>query len=353
MVDIQHPDVHAPAARWSEDQVLHVAAAYSNPFRWRTRRELANDFRRHMAQSPNVVLHMIEMAYGDRPFEVTSASNPLDIQVRTSQELFHKENLLGIAVSRFPADFRYGAVIDADFHFTRHDWALETIHQLQHYDWVQLFSQYVNVDGETVPGAGHRQVGQPSNGFVYGFHKSGGRLPPEWRGGSAEPTSGVLAHAAVPWLGAPGGAWGFRRSAWNATGGLLDRCILGAGDWYAAFGLAGYVIDHEIERTLGKKSTLYHSGYLKYIRAWQERARDAFHGNIGYVDCFATHGFHGSMKQRGYGSRDDILINHDFDPMVDVHPDWQGVLQLSPGKPRLRDDIRRYFLSRNEDAPNT
>ena len=304
-----------------------------------------------MQQSPNIVLHLIEMAYGDRPFEVTSASNPLDIQVRSSHELFHKENLLNLAVSRFPADWRYGAIIDADFHFTRHDWALETIHQLQHYDWVQLFSQYVNLDGEIVPGVGHRQIGNPSNGFVYGFHKLGGRIPPEWCGGGAEPTSGGSNQP--PWLGAPGGAWGFRRSAWSAVGGLLDRCILGSGDWYGAFGLAGYVIDHEVERTLGKKSTQYQPAYLKYIRSWQERARDAFHGNIGYVDCFATHHFHGPMSRRGYSDRDNILIQNQFDPMIDVHPDWQGVLQLSSGKPRLRDDIRRYFLSRVEDLPNS
>ena len=61
-----HPNVHHRSGPWSEEQKLHVAVAYSNPFRWRTRRELMNDFRHHMQQSPNVVLHVAELAYGDR-----------------------------------------------------------------------------------------------------------------------------------------------------------------------------------------------------------------------------------------------------------------------------------------------
>src|SRR5271157_814823 len=111
----QHPDQHYPWAEWSEEQTLHVAVCYSNPFRWRTRRELANDFRRHMMQTVNVDLHMIELAYGDRPFEVTNKTlYPSDIQLRTKCELFHKENLLNIAIRSFPPDWKYGAIIDAD-----------------------------------------------------------------------------------------------------------------------------------------------------------------------------------------------------------------------------------------------
>jgi hypothetical protein len=35
-----------------------------------------------------------------------------------------------------------------------------------------------------------------------------------------------------------------------------------------------------------------------------------------------------------------------------VAPDWQGVLQLTTDKPRLRDQVRTYFVTRNEDMPN-
>lgn len=323
-----HPNVHEAASTWSEEQTLHVAACYSNPFRWRTRRELANNFRRHMAASPNVVLHMIELAYGDRPFEITDADNPLDIQVRTKSELFHKENLLNHAVQHFPPGWKNGAIFDADFHVTRHDWALETVHQLQHHDWVQCFSSYSNLSGDS-RGNGHRQIGTTSS-FAYNYVRNGYRLPKS------------LDYAGC---GAPGGAWAFTREAFNAVGGLLDRCILGSGDWYMAWGLAGGS-GLEMHKDRG-----YHPDYVHYVRAWEERAAEACRRNIGYVDAFAVHHFHGPMARRGYGTRNGILIREQYSPVTDVVVDWQGVLALDGRKHRLRDEVRRYFLSRSEDVP--
>lgn len=345
-----HPDIHSAASDWSESQKLHVAVCYSNPYRWRTRRELANDFRRHMAQSANVELHVGELAYGDRPFEITDPSvHPTDLQWRSRYELFHKENLLNLVIQRFPADWQYGAIIDADFHFTRHDWALETVHQLQRYDWVQLFSSYMNVAGETAPGAGHRPVGGTTDSFAYKFVTNGGQLPPGYETGWNEPP---CSGGALPAVGAPGGAWAFRRASFDACGGLLDRCILGSGDWFMAFGLTALEDGELVDRKMGKKTAHYDADYMGWIRAWQRRAARAVRGNIGYVDQFAVHHFHGPMRNRGYATRDDILIKHGFSPSRDVFPDWQGVLELTNEKPRLRDAVRQYFVSRSEDEPH-
>jgi len=322
-----HPNKYARSQQWSNEQTLHVAVCYSNPFRWQARRNLANDFIYHMEHSPNVRLHLVELAYGDRPFEVAREH---DLRLRTRHELFHKENLLNLVISRFPCDWEYGAIVDADFHFNRHDWSLEAIHQLQHYDWVQLFSSYLNLSGETL-GTGHRPTSTPVNGFVYNYIQNGYKLP----------KSLDYKHC-----GAPGGAWAFRRSAFDACGGLLDRCILGSGDWYMAWGLCGGS-GLEMHPDRG-----YNPDYVKYVSAWEKRAADACRLNVGYVDGFATHHFHGPLRKRGYGSRNQILIRDQFSPVTDVFPDYQGVLQIAPWKHRLRDDIRAYFLSRGEDLPH-
>lgn len=323
---LKHPDHHPASSDWDGSQTLHVAACYSNPFRWRARRELANDFRRHMQASHNVQLHMVELAYGDRPFEV---SGPNDLQLRTKTELFHKENLLNLVVQRFPAGWEYGAIIDADFHFTRHDWALEAIHQLQHHSFVQLFSSYTNISGEAL-GTGHRPIGG-ANGFAFNYVANGYQVP----------KSLDYKHC-----GAPGGAWAFTREAFDAVGGLLDRAVLGSGDWYMAWALIGGS-GLEMHKDRG-----YHPDYVQYVRAWEKQA-SVLKQNVGYVDCFAIHGFHGPMVKRGYSTRNSILIREQYSPVTDVMHDWQGVLQLSPTKPRLRDSIRRYFLSRSEDAPHS
>lgn len=325
-----HPDTHPAAQRWSNDQILHVAACYSNPYRFRNRRELANDFRRHMCQSANVQLHFVELAYGDRPFEVAMDDAQLDIQIRTGHELFHKENLLNLAVRSFPRTWKYGAIIDADFHFTRHDWALETVHQLQHHAWVQLFSSYSDLTDT------HRIVGT-NNGFAYNYASNGYAVPASYQ--SCEYDYGGRK------VGATGGAWGFRRESFDAVGGLLDRCILGHGDWFMAFGLAGAPAPDM--RIAG-----YSPEYRAYIQSWQERATREVRKNIGYVDGHAVHHWHGPKGKRGYSTRDQILVEHQYNPHTDVHYDWQGALQLAPHRIELRDSIRRYFLSRNEDLPS-
>lgn len=325
-----HPDVHTPWQQWSEDQKLHVVCAYSNPFRWRTRRTLMNDFRRHMAQSPNVELRVVELAYGKRPFEVTDAANPLDVQFRQIGDApwWSKENLLNLGIARFGADWKYGAYIDADFHFTRHDWALETVHLLQHYEFVQLYSSYSALSAEHRP---HKL----SPSFAYGFlHARKG-----WR-----PAGRKKDTYATPYWGATGGAWGFRRSAFDTVGGMLDFAILGSADWHMAYGLA-----------CQKDPSLHQYRqncpvYVGMIEAWQKRAAKLT-GNFGGVDNHALHFFHGDYKLRGYGERPQILIRNHFDPHTDISRDWQGLWQLNGNKPELRDDLRMYFLSRSEDDP--
>jgi hypothetical protein len=130
----------------------------------------------------NVHLHVGELGYGDRPFEITDpAQDPNDLQLRTNHELFHKENVLNRIIQTFPAGWKYGAYIDADFHLTRHDWALETIQQLQHYDFVQPFSSYSDLTGETY-GTGHLPL-QVNTGFAFNYIQNGYRLPEGYSNG--------------------------------------------------------------------------------------------------------------------------------------------------------------------------
>ena len=243
MKTLNHPDVHRPWSDWSEDQTLHIVVPYSNPFRWRTRRELVNDAIRHLRGMANIDLHVVELAFGDRLFEVTG-DDPNDVQLRTSCELWHKEQLINLGVSRFPVDWQYGGYVDGDFHFTRHDLGLEAIHQLQHYDFVQLFSQYADLSGETY-GTGHRVL-RVNNGFAFNYVKRECELPEGFLNGGWKAPGSVddqyyeMALGLGPkGVGATGGAWAWRRKAFGRVGGMLDSCILGHGDWFMAFGLVG------------------------------------------------------------------------------------------------------------------
>ncbi|HLI84796.1 MAG TPA: hypothetical protein VKV17_12815 [Bryobacteraceae bacterium] len=353
-----HPDVHRPWAAWSEEQTLHLVLVYTNPFRWETRRKLFNDALRHFLGAPNVRVYVVELAYGDRPFEVTTPDHHIPqltaVQLRTDCEMFHKENLVNIGVRHFPQGWMYGGYWDADFHCTRHDWALEAIHLLQHYHFVQLFSSYSDLTAETATSwMGHRPW-RITSSFAWNFlhqdefHKSAlkGKAA-DSSYGPLLPNAGAFPYGFSP--GATGGGWAWRRPAFDTVGGLLDTCPLGSADWHMAFGLAGLTnVAAELKRCT--------QPYIRNVLQWQERAQKlASHpgkSNIGCVDQFVTHAFHGSRSKRQYGERWHILLKHQFDPITDLTRDWQGVWRWTGNKPGLRDDVRRYFLTRAEDHPD-
>lgn len=349
---LNHPNVHLPWSAWSEDQRLYIILPYSNPFRWKTRRQLFNDTLGHLSVCPNVVPVPVELAYGARPFEVTSPDMPFALQLRTECEMWHKENLINVAASRLPVDAKYVGYCDADFHFTRQDWALEAIHMLQHHHFVQLFSSYSDLTaGGATSNAGHRPYRMNST-FAWNFlhpeeframKQQAVRTDPYY--GLAVPRGEAFPFGYPP--GAPGGAWAWNRDSFDAVGGLLDTCILGSSDWHMAFGL----IDSSSSRLETEHTG---QGYNKSIRAWQERAsRLKFHHGkspIGCVDNFAVHFFHGAHVNRAYGDRWQILVKYDFDPGTDIQRDYQGIWRWSGNKPALRDAVRRHLIDRDEDS---
>lgn len=301
---------------------LYVVMPIFNPLRYLSRQALATAFEKH-CQDAGAIPVVIELALRDRHHEVTCHENTFHIQLRGRSEVWYKENLNNIAMRFLPQDAEYIAFVDGDFLFTRSDWATETVHMLQHYQAVQMFS---TLSYETHDHQVHNRL----RGFVY-MHLNQHKIPQHY------------GHK-----GAVGGAWAFRRSALallgTTTAGapFLDKCILGSGDWHMAFGLA-MRDDHHPEHKFHQLKN-----YLKAIRAWQERAK-VLNGNIGYVDCHAIHFWHGPMASRGYMTRPQILINNLYDPETDIRYDENGVIQLNDNKPKFRDEIRLYFKSRNED----
>ncbi len=301
---------------------LYVVTCISNPVRYRSRFDLYTKFARHIEQNSNAVLYTVEMAFGDRPHEITDPTNPHHIQLRSAFELWHKENMLNIAIQRLPLDAEYIAWIDADIMFHRPDWVEETIHQLQHYDFVQLFSHATDLDPQFAPI-------KTLTGFVHDWY----------HGTERRDSKGYLVN------GHPGYAWAARRSALDKVGGLVDFGILGSGDRHMAESLIGSVHTSYNEDVSANYKGLCHE--------WQRRAEKFIKRNIGYVAGTITHFYHGSKANRLYMDRWKILVDHQFDPLVDIRRDSQGLWQLDDEKPKLRDAVRRYFRQRQEDCTYT
>lgn len=295
---------------------LHVISVISNPCRYRTRATLFDQFKDRCGNS-KANHWFVEAVFGNREFAHTHSGHPNHIQLRCDEELWIKEAMLNVAITRLPQDWKYVMWMDADIQFVNPDWERETIEALQHYAVVQPFSHAVDLgpDYETMKthtGFAHNYINQIGTGTPY--------KGPHWH---------------------PGYAWAWRREAWNAVGGMIDWGICGAGDNHMALGLLG-----RASESLPKD---IHPNYRKMTLRWQDRALRSIRKNIGYVPGTIVHYFHGNKANRNYTGRWKILTKNYYDPEVDIVKDWQGMPQLTGNKPVLRDDLRRYFRERKED----
>lgn len=304
--------------------LLHVVTAVSNPMRFRSRYDLYRAFEKRVVDA-GATLTTVEVAFGDRPYEVTERDNPWHVQLRTREELWHKENMLNLGIQhaiQMNPCAKYFAWVDADVQFARHDWATETVQQLQHYDFVQMFSHAQDVGPNFEPLQQHE-------GFAYAYGN----------GMNVRHGYDYCKHYH------PGYAWAARRDALDRVGGLIDWAILGSADAHMAMCLIGKI--GSIDRRL------ISAAYFRELMEWQSRAERHIRHNLGYVPGQLTHFWHGKKANRRYRQRWDILTESRFDPDTDLRRDSQGLWALNdtddPRQRTLRDGIRGYFRCRNED----
>lgn len=278
-------------------------------------------------EEAGAIPYIVEIALRHRDFVLTEPDNPRHLQLRTNHELWFKENALNLLAARLPHDWKYVAWIDGDITWSRDDWADETRHALQSWPIVQMFSQvhYLNADEEII---------QSARGFAYSL--ATGQPLPTFPGSVSYPSVGAGAY----WH--PGFAWAARRDAWDGFGGLLDVCIMGAGDWHMAWAFIG-----EYERVLHGG---FHPAYQHAIRQWSVRADRHIKRNIGFVKGLILHHWHGSIAKRQYWSRQLRLMQAKFDPTRHLYRDYQGLWQLDDHAIELRDAYRQYSRDRDEDS---
>ncbi len=296
---------------------LHVIAVISNPLRFNSRYKLFKDFEKRTTDA-GAILHVVELAYGHRPFEIVRAGEPRQYGYRTHEELWHKENLIQLGIRHLPDDWEYVAWIDADVQFARADWVAETVHQLQHYKIVQMWTHATDL------GPSHEHVAHHC-GFIYTWHHNPHCLPHYGLG---------MYH--------PGYAWAARRDALDDIGGLIDYAIMGSGDTHMAGAFTGCV-----EKTFHKgMSKDYKHALWHYQRLCDKHIRR----KVGYVNTSILHYWHGKKKDRGYGDRWRVLSDNGYSPYTDIVRRSDGLVTLTSEKQGLRDGLMRYFRSRAEDS---
>jgi hypothetical protein len=320
---------------------FYVISVLTNPERYNQRTKL---FREFMARMKNYGVNhvVVECVQGGRPYEVTDPTNPLHIRFTTNSIVWMKENLINSAMARLPANWKYVAWIDGDVDFVNPDWVEDTLHELQVAPFVQLFEHAIDLgpDHEFL----HKWESFGSC-FVKGKPFRGDKK--KWSESKSDPAQesyyfGQYTKGEVGPYWHSGYAWAATREAMDGVGGLIDFAIAGAGDHHTACGIIGK-IDMSVPKSVS-------SHYIKLLKEWEMRALRTAHKHMGFVKGTLIHYWHGKKRDRQYRGRWEILIKNQYDPTRDIHKDSQGLIVLHPSNDRLRDDLRHYFQSRNEDS---
>lgn len=298
---------------------LYVIAVISNPAKFKSRYRLYKQFKKHMLDS-GANFYTVELAIGKEEFRVTSKKNPKHIQLRTNDELWHKENLINIAISKLPHDWKYVAWIDADIEFERQDWIEGTLQKLQEFPVVQLFEEGHDLgpNGDVI---------LKNTGLAYCYQKSkkiGQTYGEHWH---------------------PGYAWAATREFIEHVGGLVDETLVGAADHQMAMAMIG-----RAEEGVHGSS---HENLKRLVLEWGKKASEFLKGRLGYLEGNVRHFWHGPKAARKYVERWSIVVENSFDPAVDLHRLENGLLEFASDKPKLKEDLKAYFRQRDEDSNKT
>ena len=301
------------------EEKLNVIIVISNPALFARRYILYKEFVKRMLEeeTDRVNLFQVELVYGSQKFRVTEALNKTHLQLRTTNPLWHKENLVNLAVEQLlPINYKAFAWIDADVEFDSPSWALDTLKILNGCkDVVQLFSHCVDMSKDET-------TLNIFNGFGYSYAK-----------GKAYTKNGRdLWH--------PGFAWAMTRKAYEKVGGLYDKGVLGSGDSIMALAFIG--------QTAIMKNPLYHVDYNDSMTVFEQCAQKL---RLGYTPGIIRHYYHGSKKNRQYTERWQILIKHQYSPVNHLQYDATGLLvpKCACNIKLFLGDIMAYFQERLED----
>ena len=311
---------------YQTDDTLHVISVISNPMGFKRRYELMNQFIERMERNgglninkgnkkTNIKLYVVELVYGNQEYVITDPTNKNHLRLRCENPLWHKENMINIAVKKLlPKGWQYMAWIDADIEFDSDHWSYDAVKLLKNnYDVVQLFSVALDLNENNVA----MQIFQS-----YGYKHVEGNKNDNKKGVNY-------------WH--PGYAWAIRRDAYDRVGGLYDLDILGSGDYRMAKAITGEICFYEgvVEET--KK---------RFIN-WANKANGL---SMGFVSGVIRHYYHGDKKNRKYVERNEILIDNKYDSVKHVMYDDNGLIIPTNECPqKILDDIKLYFGQRNED----
>jgi len=271
-----------------------------------------------------VNLLTVEVAFDGKEHEI-----PLDenvVRVRSNSIMFLKENLINVGVKHLPSDCKYFGWVDCDLIWQDDNWVGQAINKFESgADILQLYKKIYYLPPKTYKLDGSKILA----------------------------VQGVIWQAKIHhnWLqrrkrkdlpfSAPGFAFAMTKSFFNKLNKIYDSNIVGSGDTFFVDCLLDSESIHAYWNSITDAMRSDMSEYKKKLKQLNPK--------VDYIPQDIMHLFHGSLSNRGYRSRHNIVVENDFDPKLDIKLNEDGVYEWSSNKPQMHDSIKQYFFDRKED----
>lgn len=246
----------------------------------------------------------VELALPNQKFFIEDS---IKINADYSNILWQKERCLNIAIDELPPQVDCIAWVDTDIILHNHSLIKKTEKSLSQYKVVQLFD---------------RCFEKPYTNTYHNNYGLGKKLVDNLD----------IEFPAI------GFAWAFRRNI-LIDNHLYDYDPVGNSDVLQLLVWMG-VWNHKTILDLLPP-------YRKEFLLWAWDSYEKVQGNIGYVQGVLEHLYHGKLQHRGYHSRNNILVRHNFIPSQDLKLDNSKLYSI-PYKPKLIKEITEYFDNRKK-----
>jgi GR25 family glycosyltransferase involved in LPS biosynthesis len=238
--------------------------------------------------------------------------NVIQIKGDKKNILWQKEVLLNLALDKIPKEYTNIAWVDCDIIFENENWVEECNYKLNDYKVVQLYEWAKRLGPNS-------EIEMTSRGIISRIH--------EINKVDINLSKGI-----------PGFAWAIRREVIDEIK-FLETQIIGGGDslmFYSFFGIKrGFQTEQMNEK------------WFKKFSDWSDKAFENIDKSVSFVSGEITHLYHGSKKNRNYNKRYDILNKYEFDPLMDLSKDKNGIWELN--NKQISKELEKYFEDRNED----
>lgn len=134
----------------------------------------------------------------------------------------------------------------------------------------------------------------------------------------------------------PGFAWAANKTSFPNY--LYDKNIIGSGDTFMVDCLLNSWDIHGFAKKFTPKMKIHMERWAKELPVL----------SCDFIPQSIYHLYHGSLKNRAYMDRHDILIENEFDPETDIKL-VNNVYEWATEKPNIRNAISQYFINRKED----